>query len=257
MLGHDLGVTLGVLMVTIGEGGLRDQGPEPGVVGLGGQLQQLLVGDGQLLTELPEAHGHLGQSALDEGSGHSASVRAPGGGSRRRLVPVRRSPTVALLASLVVLAPLLVGCGDDGGTDSACGPVTREALDPQFLVHVLGDADVEYTSDPPTSGPHQPTPQASGVLTDPLDRPLQVGILERGDVLLQYRTGLPADERAALEALGGPGVVVAPNDDLDHPVVATAWLHRRNCSSVDVGSLQAFVDERRGRGPGSETDAGH
>jgi hypothetical protein len=174
-------------------------------------------------------------------------ARVLSGGLRSRLAGVRLPPTVGLL---VAFLPALVACGP--GSDGACGPVTREALDPQFLVHVLGDADVEYTSDPPTSGPHQPTPAVSGVVDQPLTRPVQVGVLERGDVLLQHRTDLPDDEMADLAALAGTGVVVAPAPDLDDPVIATAWLFKRTCSSVDAGALQDFIDQRLGKGPGSE-----
>jgi hypothetical protein len=117
-------------------------------------------------------------------------------------------------------------------------------------VHVLGDAgDLEYTSEPPTSGPHLPGPELEGVVPDPMSRPLQVGVLERGDVLLQHDPDLAADQRARLEDLAGDGVVVAPNPDLPAPIVATAWLYKRTCDTVDADALQEFVDERRGKGP--------
>lgn len=166
----------------------------------------------------------------------------------RRCRALRRTAAAGAALGLVALA----ACG--GGTQAAgaCGPITREALDPAFLVHVLGDgADIEYTSDPPTSGPHQPRPAGEGVLDEALTRPAQVGILERGHVLIQHDPDLPADALAGLHGLAGPGVVVAPNPDLDDPVVATAWLFKRTCDAVDVAALQAFVDERVGNGPDS------
>lgn len=140
-------------------------------------------------------------------------------------------------------------CGS-GGDDGACGPIRREALDPAYLVHVLGtETAVDYTSDPPTSGPHQPGPPVEGVVDEPITRPIQVGILERGDVLLQHDPDLPAGDLAALQELAGERVVVAPNPDLPDPVVATAWVYKRTCSSVDAEALQGFVDERVDNGP--------
>ncbi len=153
--------------------------------------------------------------------------------------------------SMRLLALLLVGsaCGEDRDA-AGCGPVTREDLDPAYLVHVLGDDDgVEYTSDPPTSGPHQPGPPVEGVSDAPIARPVQVGILERGDVLIQHRTDLDADALASLEDLAGGRVVVAPSPDLTDPVVATAWLFKRTCQTVDVTELRRFADERAGQGP--------
>ena len=154
---------------------------------------------------------------------------------------------------VALVAGALTGCGDDtggAGGAGACGAITREALDPAYLVHVLDEeAPVEYTSDPPTSGPHKPSPPVEGVVAAPLSRAVQVGVLERGDVLLQHQPDLPAGPLAELEALAGAGVVVAPNPDLPDPVVATAWLYKRTCGQVDAPALQEFIDERAGKGP--------
>ena len=144
---------------------------------------------------------------------------------------------------------------DDGG-DGACGPITREALDPAYLVHVARrpTTDVEYTSDPPTSGPHQPAPPVEGVVDEPITRPVQVGILERGDVLLQHDPDLDAERaRRAWRTLAGDGVVVAPNPDLPAPVVATAWLYKRTCDAVDADALAGVHRRAPGQGPGGVT----
>jgi hypothetical protein len=166
-------------------------------------------------------------------------------------VATRRPSPAALAVGTLALA--IAACGAGGGPGSSgCGPITRESLDPAYLVHVLGSqTDVTYASDPPTSGPHQPGPAVEGVVHDPISRPVQVGILERGDILLQHVPDLPAAELADLEALGGPGVVVAPNRDLPAPVVATAWTYKRTCTTVDQDELRAFIDDRAGHGPKS------
>lgn len=133
----------------------------------------------------------------------------------------------------------------------ACGPVVEEPLDASYLVHVVGDGDdIQYTSDPPTSGPHKAGPAIDGVVDRPLTRPVQVGILERGDVLVQHHPDLVPALQAELATLAGPGVVIAPNPDLPAPVVATAWTHKRTCQAVDLDALRGFIDARRGKGPG-------
>ena len=73
---------------------------------------------------------------------------------------------------------------------------------------------------------------------------MQVGILERGDVLIQHDPDLSATARRSSRPWPA-GVVVAPNPALPAPIVATAWLFKRTCGSVDVEALQEFVDERR------------
>lgn len=160
-------------------------------------------------------------------------------------VPLARTGVLAATAALIAL--LAAGCGDD---DGACSPIRRERLDPAYLVHVVGtERAVDYTSDPPTSGPHQPSPDVAGIREEPIPQPVQVGILERGDVLIQHDPDLPRDDLEALRGLAGERVVVAPSPDLPEPVVATAWVHKRSCSSVDVDALQEMIDERAGRGP--------
>jgi hypothetical protein len=84
-----------------------------------------------------------------------------------------------------------------------------------------------------------------------IPRPQQVGLLEEGAVLLQYRPGLSAAGRRALEALAGDHVVIAPNADLHDAVVATAWVYKRSCGSVDAEALREFIRDRAGKGPGT------
>lgn len=166
-------------------------------------------------------------------------------GMARRSHPHRLVATVALLA-----APALAGCGGGDEASGPCGSVAREALDSAYLVHVLGtQSDVDYTSDPPTSGPHQPSPPVEGVVDEPITRPVQVGILERGDVLVQHDPDLPGDQLDALRSLGGPGVIVAPNADLPRPIVATAWTYKQTCGEVDLAVLEDFIADRSGHGP--------
>jgi hypothetical protein len=163
-------------------------------------------------------------------------------------MPVRG---VACALAIVALVAGGACAGDDGGSNGACGPAQREALDPAHLVHVLPSAeDVTYLSDPPTSGPHQPGPEVVGVVTDPIPKPVQVGILEGGGVLIQYDPdALEADEVATLEGLADEATVVAPAPDLPEAVIATAWVFSQRCQDVDVDALRSFVDERAGHGP--------
>lgn len=156
----------------------------------------------------------------------------------------------ALVGGLV-LAAALAACGGDGDGSGACGPVRREPLDSRS-VHVLPGADEpEYRTDPPTSGPHLPAPSTEDVRDAPIAAPVQVGLLEEGNVLIQH-TGLSDDEQAEVEALAGDGVVVAPADALPDgaAVVATAWVTKQVCEAVDAPTLAAFAADHVDQGPG-------
>lgn len=167
-----------------------------------------------------------------------------------------------MTGALLGLGALVTGCdsGDGGGggggsATSGCGEEVRERIDPDALVHILpGAAEPDFLTDPPTSGPHAPAAPQEGVLSEPLSRSDQVGQLEAGVVLIQHGE-LVAGDREAIEALAGGLVVVAPNDDLPAPIVATAWLQKLECESLAGSALEdlrAFADAHAGNGPGSD-----
>lgn len=152
-------------------------------------------------------------------------------------------------AALLIVGP--TSCGGSKSVDHGCAPVRREALDPGYLVHVLpGATPPRYRTDPPTSGPHQPAPPVTGVVTRPLPRPVQVGLLEAGKVLVQYQH-VSAAELSGLRAVAGPRVVLAPALRLDAStrVVATAWTVKLSCSTVDVAAARRFVRQHADHGP--------
>ncbi|MEL7208172.1 MAG: DUF3105 domain-containing protein [Actinomycetota bacterium] len=158
-----------------------------------------------------------------------------------------------LLPALVVAATL-VACGDGGSVSASCEEVVTEELDPGWTVHLLPSAEEpEYLTDPPTSGAHFAAEPVSGIADGPLDRPIQVTILEVGGVLFQYDPDeLDDADVGRLERLADEAVVVAPGVDLPSPVVATAWVTKQTCDGVDLDTLTRFVEEQGGSGPGVE-----
>lgn len=166
-----------------------------------------------------------------------------------------RISLTSCLTALLLAAITLAGCASGTGTDRAagCGDPTRESLDPRSLQHVLPGGPVpSYLTDPPTSGPHQPTPPIAGAQKAPIPAVQQVGLLEAGTVLIQYK-GLRSSDVQRIESLVGPDVVVAPAAKLPPKaeVVATAWLYKLSCSTLDIGALEQFISERKHHGPGT------
>ena len=119
----------------------------------------------------------------------------------------------------------------------------HEKLDPRSVQMVLPNAaEPEYTTNPPTSGPHLMNPGTKGVQAKALTKPVQIGVLETGAVIIQH-DGLTAAERKQVEDLAGDPIVVAPNADLPagKKVVATAWTWKLACSGVDPAALRQFI----------------
>jgi drug/metabolite transporter (DMT)-like permease len=176
-----------------------------------------------------------------------ALVHPPPMFRRGRVQPIL-GPAVLLIVVALVALPL-ASCSSTGS--SACGKAHTEPLDPN-LSHVFPNAgEPQYTTNPPTSGPHTPGALPGGVLTQPLSKPSQVGALEAGIVLLQYRD-LSSADLTSLSQLAADKVVVAPNPDLPDRIVATAWLNKQTCSAVDLPELRGFVRDHAGRGPGTD-----
>jgi len=183
-------------------------------------------------------------------------------------LPAFRKRMPAVLAALAGLIGFGLG-GCSAGEPSAlntttssttitaaegCGEIVEEQLDPNSGEHLLpGAEEPPYISDPPTSGGHASGGSPpDGSQADPLSRPRQVQVLEGGRVLVQYRSGEVTDsELTVLNNLAGQaGVVVALNDSLPSPVVATAWVHKMLCEDADADALEAFTAAYLSKGPG-------
>ncbi|MDP1794339.1 MAG: DUF3105 domain-containing protein [Acidimicrobiales bacterium] len=142
--------------------------------------------------------------------------------------------------ALAVASALMVGCGE---AKAACGDAFAEKIDSKSAQHLLPDAAVpKYATDPPTSGAHRAGGISAGVSDVALDKPTQVAILESGDVLVQYRDAT-GDLLEDIRSLAGENVVVAPNKNLDEPIVATAWLNKMECSRFDATLIGQFIDK--------------
>lgn len=111
-------------------------------------------------------------------------------------------------------------------------------------------ANATFSSSTPTSGPHSSRAPSCGTYRDPLELDLAVHALEHGVVVLWHDAERPelAPELQAATSDWASHVIISPNDDLDSPVVATAWNRRMEFAEVsDV--VTEFVDVYRNRGP--------
>ncbi|MGC1511676.1 MAG: DUF3105 domain-containing protein [Acidimicrobiales bacterium] len=155
----------------------------------------------------------------------------------------RRSVARAGIVGALSLAMVALGACSDSEDNRSCGPVRRERVDPASSLHLLPNAaEPAYASDPPTSGPHRSGPAPRGVVSEPLERPVQVAVLEQGGVIIQYRD--PRNGKALAALADGASVVIAPNPDLPAEVVATAWAVKQVCTRVDEGVLRTFIEDR-------------
>jgi hypothetical protein len=120
------------------------------------------------------------------------------------------------------------------------------------------DETVEYKTNPPTSGNHDPQPAGDGVYDRAVsarDTMHFVHTLEHGRVVVQYD---PTLDQRRIDQLGGLfnedpyHMVLLPNRRMDYQVAATAWGHLIGCDRITdetFDALRAFRDRYRDQGP--------
>jgi Protein of unknown function (DUF3105) len=118
-----------------------------------------------------------------------------------------------------------------------------------------------YSSTPPTSGPHDPTPWPAGVQNSPPDVYRTIHSLEHAAAIVWYNPSAPTDQigelktfyRDYLQSAQGTGakIIVAPYSYPDQGsagslppgvnMALTAWHRLQTCSSVSVPVAFAFT----------------
>lgn len=120
--------------------------------------------------------------------------------------------------------------------------------------HVQTGTPLDYDDAAPTSGDHYAAAADCGAYSDRPDLPLVVHALEHGTVVLWYDPDVEDEARPRLlEVMEeyDSHVIVAPNPEIDEPVVATAWNRRMRFADIDDPAIDEFADVYRNRGPES------
>jgi hypothetical protein len=173
--------------------------------------------------------------------------------------PAWRTVTLAvLLGALTVLVAgrheLLFGiaAGPAAGQPPAAPCLPGEPVPVMDSPHIppAEAGAVEYSSVPPTSGPHYPFTVATGLYRDPVPAGLSVHAMEHGHVVIQYAPTLPDGELAELTRLAkryGADVILAPHPALERGIALTAWGRIDTLEGYHEGRIVAFVERLRDR----------
>lgn len=153
-------------------------------------------------------------------------------------------------------------------TESDAGCVVTIASPPLLpALHVAIGSDIQWDSNPPSSGPHYPIWAAYQTYDTPVPRGYYVHDLEHGAIVFVYNCGdagcpdVVAGLQAASDSLpddplctaAGEGVrvrtVITPDPLVDVTVAAAAWGWTYKADCVDLPSLEAFAAAHYGQGP--------
>jgi hypothetical protein len=189
------------------------------------------------------------------------TYHAPRDPRRTRLIFIAVGAAIVVAAAVVGLGFLVRD--NDALANGPSGTCLRQTFPPQGRQHVRKVSEsFEYSSVPPTSGPHYGAPLGPAVWSvydRPLDQSALVHNLEHGGVVVQYGSGVPQTAVQQLVDWYGEdprGLVIAPlppeleeeRPELENTIALTAWTHLMTCPGFDKGALDTFLDDYRGPG---------
>jgi hypothetical protein len=171
-----------------------------------------------------------------------AEPREPGSARLRRSLKQLALATVVIGGAALALGWLFAR--------SDAPSAARLLLDDDVATEELQRAEPGPDPRRPTSGPQRGSPSC-GVLTRVPEPGEQVVSLAAGVVILHHREDVGD---ATMEVLRGlvdvhDRVLVVPGRGQDAEVVATAWRHRYEQTTLDATDLERFVVGWGGRGP--------
>lgn len=129
------------------------------------------------------------------------------------------------------------------------GPGERiRAVGPAHIAQ--GSRGSGYNSNPPTSGPHWPSPAPWGVHTEPLPDEVLVHNLEHGGVWISYKDAKDADLADKLAEVAGryrTKVIVTPRLKNDAPIAVAGWGRLLKLQRFDEARIVEFINAYRGK----------
>ena len=146
----------------------------------------------------------------------------------------------------------------------ALRPRPGEHVPSQGRTHHPLDYAFDYSSDPPTSGPHFFTPAQAGIYRQPVHDQLLIHSMEHGHVVVHFNCDQPstgsAPEDGDCSALGRSladiatdmrvwKLIVVPRANLGSRLALTAWTRIDKFDNFDESRIRAFISAWRNRGP--------
>ena len=157
---------------------------------------------------------------------------------------------IYLVLPLCVILIATSACSSENG----CDLPRQEPLSSTSGLHLLGNTEVTWETNPPTSGPHYPIPPKCGNSDYALSNLAQVSFLESGGVIVQYLPYIYGNNLPQLSSFASNFVIISPTETLESLLVATAWTWKLSCKEYDFESLAKFIAERQGEFSPTHTD---
>lgn len=158
-----------------------------------------------------------------------------------------------IVAAVAVVVALVIVLGGSTSAVDATGeeiPIMADASQ-----HVDVGVEVDYSTNPPTSGPHYSSPTPPGFYDEPVADGNLVHSLEHGYVIFWYDCSQLSDD--ACEALKddirgaatGAKRIAVPREGMDTPLALTTWGRLLRLEAFDQQAVNQFVRANIGKAP--------
>jgi len=182
--------------------------------------------------------------------------------TRKVPVPAKKGPNIWVIVGVVAVVALFVGLlvMRSSGSSSILSEAKKfPDLGQGLHLQTIDDPlPVPYNSNPPTSGYHVGSMISPwGIQKEPVSDKVSTHNIEHGGVIIFYKQSLDADSLAKLDTLARDLqrqnqcllMTSRPDDQIDHPVVVTAWNYMLSLDSVDTTKITQFFVALVGKGP--------
>ncbi len=141
-------------------------------------------------------------------------------------------------------------------------PLAGEAITSQGANHVPEGTKEEYSTNPPTSGPHYANSQPAGIYDKPVPDGNLIHSMEHGAVILWFKPSGNTNNQPAegdeldverlkqiFSSVSVSKKIMVPRDSLDVPIALTSWGRLLKLQTIDEGQIKNFMETNENRGP--------
>lgn len=117
--------------------------------------------------------------------------------------------------------------------------------------HVSAGTDVEYKTNPPTSGNHLAEAKNWGVYDEEIDDKAAVHALEHGGIWISYKD-IDDETKKMIEDIGKfnpQSVIVSPRQANDNKIVVTSWGKMMKLDTFDKALIQKYINTYKNQSP--------
>jgi len=117
--------------------------------------------------------------------------------------------------------------------------------------HVNAGVEVEYNTNPPSSGNHYSVPADWGVYSKELNDKSAIHALEHGGIWISYKD-ISDEEKTILEKIGkqnSNSTVVSPRASNDNKIEIVSWGRMMKLTELDQASIQKYIDTYKNQSP--------